>query len=192
MVIELFPRLQVLSFLLFGFAVCTFERSPDGARSSRESVCQPDQSQDAVGAELLVEPLSTEQTDENAQRQLEANSSVSANTFPVLLHKCSQWIESDGRLAWRSVGGQSVGQSACYRRAMRRAGFALGLALLVTGHAAAVEPGSPSPPAKNQPPAAPKAAPAATPAGQAPAAPPGAAPASPGDTPPPEFYVEPP
>src|SRR5450432_3440603 len=186
MVIELFPRLQVLSFLLFGFAVCTFERSPDGARSGSESVCQPDQSEDAVSAELLVEPLATEQTDENAQRQLEANSSVSANTFPVLLHKCSQWIESDGRLAWRSVGGQSVGQSACYRRAMRRAGFALGLVFLTAAHVEAAEPGAASAPPKNQSPAAPKpATPAPQPSG-APASAPSAAPKA-GDAPPPEF-----
>ncbi|HWZ89599.1 MAG TPA: hypothetical protein VNW92_12135 [Polyangiaceae bacterium] len=91
MVIELFSRLLILSFLLFCFTIRALERSPDGARSSGESVCQPDQSEDAVGTELLVEPLSTEQTDQNAQRQFEADSSVSADTFPVLLHKCSQW-----------------------------------------------------------------------------------------------------
>jgi len=39
-----------------------------------------------VSAEVPVEPLSTKQADENAQRQLEADTSVSANTFPVLLH----------------------------------------------------------------------------------------------------------
>jgi len=68
MVIEFFPRLLVLSFLFFCFAVRALERSPDCAGSRSESVCQPDQSEDAVSAELLVEPLSTEQTDENAER----------------------------------------------------------------------------------------------------------------------------
>ena len=78
---------------------------------------------------------------------------------------------------------------------MRRAGFALGLVFLVAVHVAAAEPTSPNPPAKNQPPAAPKPAapatqPSAAPAG-APAAPPPGAPKA-GDVPPPEFYVEPP
>ena len=68
MVIEFFSRLLVSSLLFFCFAIRALEGSPNGARSCRESVCQPDQSEDAVSAEVLVEPLSTEQTDENAQR----------------------------------------------------------------------------------------------------------------------------
>jgi hypothetical protein len=68
MVIELFSRLLVSSLLFFCFAIRALESPPDGAATSRESVRQPDQSEDAVSAELLIEPLSTEQTDENAQR----------------------------------------------------------------------------------------------------------------------------
>jgi len=111
--------------------------------------------------------------------------------------------ESGGRLAWRSVGGQSAGQSACYRRAMRRVGIVLGLVLLTAAHVEAAEPGSANAPPKSQPPAASKAAaappaaqptPAAAAPGQssaAPAAQPASASAPAGDAPPGEFYVEP-
>src|SRR5438270_13684023 len=112
MVVELFPCLLVSSFLLFCFEVRALERSPDGARSGSESVCQPDQSEDAVGTELLVEPLSTEQTDQNAQRQFKADSSISADTFPVLLHKCSQWGRERRSLSM-AFGWGSICRAKC-------------------------------------------------------------------------------
>jgi hypothetical protein len=86
MVIEFFSGLLISSLLFFCFAIRALQRSPNRARSRSESVCQPNQSEDAVSAEVFVEPLSAKQPDENAQRQLKADSSVAANTFPVLLH----------------------------------------------------------------------------------------------------------
>ncbi len=86
-------------------------------------------------------------------------------------------VESGGRLAWRSVGGQSVGQSACYRGGMRCVSCALNVVFLFAGHALAAEPGPASAPAK---------APAPAPAAATPVTPKTA-----GAAPPDQYYVEP-
>jgi hypothetical protein len=68
MVIELFSGLLILSLLFFCFAIRSLQSSPNRARSRGQSVCQPHQGEDSVSSELLVQPLSTKQADQNAQR----------------------------------------------------------------------------------------------------------------------------
>src|SRR5882724_5590272 len=72
---------------LFGFAVGFAHCSIDGAPRGRKPVSEADPSQHAVGVEPLVEPLSTEQADHHAERDLEAQGPVAAEGFPVLLHR---------------------------------------------------------------------------------------------------------
>jgi len=83
---ELLPLRSSFCFLFFGFPIRPLERAPHEAGACSESVAEAYEGADAVGAELLVQPLPGKQAEQNADRELEADSSISASTFPVLLH----------------------------------------------------------------------------------------------------------
>src|SRR5688500_18077509 len=68
------------------FAIGFFQRKPDRAVARHSPETQAHPSQPGVGPELAIQPSPSEQTEEHADCQLEADRSVSSVAFPVGLH----------------------------------------------------------------------------------------------------------
>jgi hypothetical protein len=83
---EPLARFPLFLFLSLCFAIGPLHSAPDGAVASSDAETQADQSQPTVCSELVVEPPTHEEPEQDAQHKLEADGPVATDTFPVLLH----------------------------------------------------------------------------------------------------------
>src|SRR5690348_966030 len=75
-IVEFLACFSLAAFFFFCFAVCLFERPPHHADRGSQPIAQPNQRENTVCVEFLVEPLAREQPDQDAQGELEADCSV--------------------------------------------------------------------------------------------------------------------
>lgn len=78
--------LSLTTVLLFDFAIGGSQRANQTADARCGAESETDQCQPGRGPELLVEPLSAKQSEQNAQTQFETHRPVGAQTFQVLFH----------------------------------------------------------------------------------------------------------
>jgi len=77
----------ILLFLLERFAVGFLESAPHRARSRCDSESESCECKPGTRVELLIQPAASEETDQNAQREFEADSRVGSNAFPAIVHR---------------------------------------------------------------------------------------------------------
>ena len=77
----------ILLFLFERFAVGLLESSPHRASSRRDSESESCERQPRTRVKLLVQPATSEETDQNAQREFEADSRVGSKAFPAIVHR---------------------------------------------------------------------------------------------------------
>jgi hypothetical protein len=182
-------RLTFLCVEPIRVAVRPEQRTPQRTKPRRHTEAEPKARQPRLGAELSVEPLPAEEPEEHAQRELEANGSVAADVFPVMLHTRttpqSGYHDRVGRStrAPRARGpeaGRAMVKPMLGRRASGRAVSVFVAATLtcagVLAQGAPPEATAPAPGAGDAPGPEPTPAPAPTPAPTP--APPAAPPAS--------------
>jgi hypothetical protein len=86
-IVVLLSGFGLLALYLVGLAIRALQGPVQRSRSGRYAVGEPDQHQPGAGSKSLVEPLAGEQPYDDAERELEPDRSVSAEAFPVLLHR---------------------------------------------------------------------------------------------------------
>lgn len=84
---ELSSRFSILFLLLFCFSIRSLERSPEGATACCDAEPESDEGQPPVGPEFPVEPSSSEEAEQDAQREFQTNRRVSADPFPAIVHR---------------------------------------------------------------------------------------------------------
>lgn len=84
---KLVPGLLVFSLFFFRFSVRLPQGSHQGANASGDSEAETDDGQPPSRSQLPVEPTSAEQADEDAEREVETNRRVAADSFPALVHQ---------------------------------------------------------------------------------------------------------
>jgi len=84
---ELRSGFAFFSFFFFRFSIRLSQGSQQGAHTGCQSKAETHDGQPASCTELFVEPTPAEQTDENAQCEVESNRRVTADSFPAFVHR---------------------------------------------------------------------------------------------------------
>ncbi|HEV8245724.1 MAG TPA: hypothetical protein VGP93_08145 [Polyangiaceae bacterium] len=97
------PFLARFAVEFLGFTLGALERPVHRSTTRGYAVTEADEHQPRSGSELLVQPLTAEETDGDAERQLKSDGPVAAKPFPVLLHRSGR---AGAELACRPSEGQ--------------------------------------------------------------------------------------